>query len=158
MQQRTDSRATASDWSECVRQSDRPFYLCVKRLRGTVGSSDLPFSCARAIFIEYPSFSRCGDPPDAPPGRRHAHASRACRRENRASKALRVQENEGYSSLQSRWSVQWAAEKWLNLVMSWLHQRAAAPRMRCCMLTGHLPAPPKRALDPIRALPANLII
>ena len=47
-------------------------------LGGTTGSSDLPFSCACAICIEYPSFSRCGDPPDAPPGRPHAHASRAC--------------------------------------------------------------------------------
>ena len=69
---------------------------------------------ARARFTRDPSFSRCDDPPDAPPGRRHAHASRACRRENRASKALRVQENEGYWSLQVRRSVQWADEKCLN--------------------------------------------
>ena len=116
----------------------------------------MPFLFARARFTEYPSRSRCGDPPDAPPGRPHAHASCACGREDRASKALRVRKWQGYSVIKVRRSVQWADEKWLNLVMSWLHQRAAAPRMRCCMLTGHLPAPPKRALDPIRALPANL--
>ena len=57
-----------------------------------------------------------------------------------------------------RRSVQWAGEKVLNLSMSWLHQRALASRMRYCMLTGPMSAPPNRPLDPIRALPANLII